>query len=75
MSDIKCTRLVEMDLEHSAALSGAITALRQDEQTRLNDVIAKTRAEEEVELIFSIVSSSWGRRNNCFFYRKSVVRS
>ena len=43
-----CFRLVEMDLEHTAALSGAVTALRQDEKTRLDDAIAKTRAEEEV---------------------------
>lgn len=41
-------RLVEMDLEHNASLSGAVIALRQDEQTRLSDAVAKTKAEEEV---------------------------
>lgn len=45
-----CFRLVEMNLEHTASLSGAVTALRQDEKTRLDDAIAKSRAEEEVHV-------------------------
>lgn len=40
--------LVESELEHSASLSGAVTALRQDEQTRMNEAVAKTRLEVEV---------------------------
>ena len=35
-------------MEHSASLSGAVTALRQDESKRLNDAVEKIRSEEEV---------------------------
>lgn len=41
-------RLMENDLEHNASLSGAVTALRQDELKRMDDVIERTKLEEKV---------------------------
>jgi hypothetical protein len=40
--------LVENDLEHNASLSGAVTALRQDELKRMNDAMENIRQEEKV---------------------------
>ena len=41
-------RNVESELEHSASLSGAITALRYDEQQRIAEVADKVKQDEEV---------------------------
>ena len=41
-------RLCESELEHGAALSGAVAALRQDEETRMSKLLEKTREEEMV---------------------------
>lgn len=43
-----CYRLVEKEQEHSASLSEAVTALRQDELKKLNDTIEKMKLENEV---------------------------
>ena len=40
--------LVEAELEHSASLSGAVTALRQDEHKRMTEAVEKIKSEEEV---------------------------
>ena len=40
--------LLENGLEHSASLSGAVTALRQDEQKRISDIIDRVKLEENV---------------------------
>lgn len=40
--------LVGAEMEHSASLSGAVTALRQDESKRMSDVVEKIKSEEEV---------------------------
>lgn len=42
------TRLCESEIEHSAALSGAVTALRHDEEARLSSKVEKMREEEKV---------------------------
>lgn len=48
-SYLRGDRLVENDLEHNASLSGAVTALRQDEFKRMNDAMEKTKLEEKVK--------------------------
>lgn len=40
--------LVGAELEHSASLSGAVTALRQDEKKRMTEAVKKVQSEEEV---------------------------
>ena len=43
-------------MEHSASLSGAVTALRQDESKRMSDAVEKIRSEEEVAtLLFNTI--------------------
>jgi len=37
-----------VELEHTASLSGAITALRQDEKQRITEVADKVKQDEEV---------------------------
>ena len=44
-------RLNGTELEHSAALSGAITALKHDEDVRLRSKVESLREEEKVTLI------------------------
>jgi hypothetical protein len=41
-------RLCESEIEHSAALSGAVTALRHDEEARLSSNVAIMRQQEKV---------------------------
>lgn len=41
-------RLCESEIEHSAALSGAVTALRHDEEARLSSKVENMRQQEKV---------------------------
>lgn len=50
---------MENDLEHNASLSGAVTALRQDELKRMNAVMEKTKLEEKVQRKSTIVTASF----------------
>ena len=45
-------RLCESEIEHSAALSGAVTALRHDEEARLSSKIENMREQEKVLTTF-----------------------
>lgn len=42
-------RLRESEIEHSAALSGAVTALKHDEETRLSRKVESMREQEKVQ--------------------------
>ena len=44
-----CVRLCQSELEHTAALSGAVAAMRTDEEQRLKTQVEKMRGEEEVK--------------------------
>lgn len=44
-----CIRLCQSELEHTAALSGAVAAMRTDEEQRLMKQVEKMRGEEEVK--------------------------
>ena len=46
-------RLCESELEHSAALSGAVTALRHDEEARLSSKVENMREQEKVYYLMS----------------------
>ena len=41
-------RLCESEIEHSAALSGAVTALKHDEEARLSSKVENMRQQEKV---------------------------
>ena len=41
-------RLCESEIEHSAALSGAVTALRHDEEARLSSKVENVKQQEKV---------------------------
>ena len=46
-------RLCESELEHSAALSGAVTALRHDQEARLSSNVENMREQEKVFYLIS----------------------
>ncbi len=45
-------RIRTVELEHNASLSGAITAMRQDEQQRIAEVEDKVKQDEEVRYTY-----------------------
>lgn len=44
-------RLCGIEMEFSASLSGALTAVRHDEEARLNKKVEKVREEEKVTVV------------------------
>ena len=62
-----CTlyRLCAAELEHSAALTGAVTAMRHDEEVRLSQRAKDTREEEKVGIHFQSNSAYRNRTSVC----------
>ena len=47
---------MEAELEHSASLSGAVMALRQDEHKRMTDAVERIKSEEEVATEYDCIT-------------------